>query len=305
MMIRETITDTVTIEGAGYSILSRRINLPDGKRFTVESIDVFNDMGAPWLRNTLSPGVVGYQLFITPYPVVVTNNQWGTAGALLGASGPFAGDNCVLYKEQALTTLDDFQEQQNTKIWKSQFPNDVLAANLNEMWYTPHLYVTMLIFNEVGTEIPIAMSVLVKTKDKRVSAVEHAMGCYQENLEAQCRLLSSMGEIRPVTRNAGYTFPMWRFGGIRPELMVTGTVALQYYNRVAANANQEMVTRDDFEADFEAATTMSAFNEAFGDPAADIPAWVELEDVAGVTSGPIRPYPPPIRFADNGNTRMF
>lgn len=305
MLIRETITDTVTIEGEGYAILSRRINLKDGYRFSIKAIDVYNDMGAAWLKGGAGAAPAGYQLFITPFPVVVTDNVWGTLASTLNNSGPYAGDDQVLYKETALTHLTDFGQQQNDKIWKSQFPNDQVGANFREHWYSPHLYVTILVFNEAAQEVPIAMSVFIETKDRRVSAVEHSMGCYQEQLEAQCRLLSSMGEIRPVNDNAGYTFPMWRFGGIRPELMVTGTVALQYYNRVASNADQGMVTRDQLHADYEDATTMVAFDQAFGDSTTNIPVWVELEDVAGITSGPIRPYPPPLRFADNGNTRMF
>jgi hypothetical protein len=98
---------------------------------------------------------------------------------------------------------------------------------------------------------------------------------------------------------------MWKYGGIRPELMISGTTALRYFNRVASNASQEMISQDAFFTAFKESTKMSDFNAAFGDPTVPLPDWVQIMDVAGITSGAIRPYAPPIKFADNGNTLMF
>ena len=98
---------------------------------------------------------------------------------------------------------------------------------------------------------------------------------------------------------------MWKYGGIRPELMLPGTTALRYFNRVASNANQEMVAQDTLLSAFRSATNMVGFDEAFGDAAANLPEWITLMNVEGVTAGAIRPYPPPLKYADNGNTLMF
>ena len=98
---------------------------------------------------------------------------------------------------------------------------------------------------------------------------------------------------------------MWRYGGIRPELMISGTTALRYYNRVASNANQNMTTRGALQTAYSDATSMAAFDGAFGDPALNLPEWITLMDVGGITSGAIRQQPPPLKFADNGNTLMF
>ena len=66
-----------------------------------------------------------------------------------------------------------------------------------------------------------------------------------------------------------------------------------------------MVTSGNLQTAFRSATNMVAYDEAFGDAAANLPEWITLLNVQGVTSGAIRPYPPPLKFADNGNTLMF
>ena len=50
---------------------------------------------------------------------------------------------------------------------------------------------------------------------------------------------------------------------------------------------------------------MAGYDQAFGDTTTNIPDWITLMDVAGVTSGPIRSYPPPVKFSGNGNTVMY
>jgi len=50
---------------------------------------------------------------------------------------------------------------------------------------------------------------------------------------------------------------------------------------------------------------MVDYDAAFGDTSTGIPDWITLMDVSGVTSGPIRPYPPPCKYTGNGNTVMY
>ena len=118
-------------------------------------------------------------------------------------------------------------------------------------------------------------------------------------------MLSDTAVVYDPADVAGYVFPMWKYGGIRPELMISGATALRYYNRVASNANQEMTSQAGLQTAYKSATNMVAFDAAFGDAALNLPEWITLMDVSGVTSGLIRPYPPPLKFADNGNTLMF
>ena len=145
----------------------------------------------------------------------------------------------------------------------------------------------------------------MRVKQTKIGKAEESMGQYQEFLNSQCRLLTNTANVIGVDDVSGYVFPMWKYGGIRPELMISGATALRYFNRVASNANQEMTSRNALQTAYRDATTMVGYDSAFGDSALNLPDWITLMDVAGVTAGELRPYPPPLKFADNGNTLMF
>ena len=306
-VIRDTIQSEVRTDALGRGYVTRRINIPEHMRNSIESIEVYNDQGSAWLRNDPElPEVVGYQLYVSPYPMQATLETWGPSAAeLRTGGGAMAGDDCVLYKEQAMTNLGRFAEQQVNKIWSSRFPSEPLGSTLTNTWYSPHLYITCFVWNAPTTDVPVKFSLFIRTKQVKCNAVESSMGCYAEFLDAQARKLSEMGITYTTDAIAGYSFPMWKYAGIRPELMISGATALRYYNRVAANANQEMVSQPTLQGAFKDATTMVDFDAAFGDEALNLPEWITLMDVSGVTSGLIRPYPPPLKFADNGNTLMF
>ena len=87
--------------------------------------------------------------------------------------------------------------------------------------------------------------------------------------------------------------------------MVTSANVLRYFNRLASAAYQDMDNITGFRTRYKESTTMVGFDKAFGDSATNIPDWIQLMDVAGVTSGAIRPYPPPTKFSGNGNTVMY
>ena len=131
------------------------------------------------------------------------------------------------------------------------------------------------------------------------------MGRMQEFLGAQCRLLNEMGVVVNPARTHGNTFPAWKFGGIRPELMVSSANALIYYNRQASNAAADMLDTGTLQQNFRNAITMVDYESAFGDATGNLPDWLQIFNAAGVTSGLIRQYPPPLKFADNGNTLML
>lgn len=300
--IRETISGQVDTDDQGFGYFTKRINVPDGMRNQILSIDVYNDNVSPWINEKDMKGV---QVYLSPFPIQRTNESIDAGVFALPFAGPKAGDDTVLYKETSIYTLDDFNEQPQNKIWNSRFPNEAIGSTPTTMFYSPHLYLTVLIWNKEQTEINISYSLYAKVKQTKCSGVESTMGKYGEFLDAQCRLLTQTAIMIPFGLVSGNTFPTWKFGGIRPELMISGTTALRYYNRVAANANQDMTTRAALQAAFEGSTKMVEFDAAFGDAAANLPEWISLLDVAGITSGSIRPYAPPLKFADNGNTLMF
>jgi len=306
--IRDTIQGTALTDATGYAYMTRKINLPDGHRHSVLSIDVFNDQNSMWLSNQKAPeaGLAAYQLFVSPYPMQRTNETMGASVTeLIFNTGAMAGDESVLYKEQAIVKAGVQEDNSRDLIWFNQFPNPAVGAMPTNTWYSNHLYITVMVWNQPETEVEVKHSLFIRVKQTKIGAAEESMGQYKEFLDAQSRLLMDTAVVMDPASISGYVFPMWKYGGIRPELMISGTTALRYFNRVASNANQDMVARGALQTAYQDATTMVGFDTAFGDAALNLPDWITLMDVAGVTAGELRPYPPPLKYADNGNTLMF
>jgi hypothetical protein len=306
--IRDTIQGTITLDASGYGYMTRKINLPDGHRHSLLSIDVFNDQNSMWLHNTkpITSVPAAYQLFVSPYPMQRTSETFGpSATELLAGTGSMAGDESVLYKEQAITLMSSQADNAQNKIWFNRFPSNAVSAMPTNAWYSNHVYITVMVWNEPESPVEVKSSLFMRVKQTKVSAAEESMGQYKEFLDAQSRMLMDTAVVMDPASISGYVFPMWKYGGIRPELMISGTTALRYFNRVASNANQDMVARGALQTAYQDATTMVAFDTAFGDAALNLPDWITLMDVAGVTAGELRPYPPPLKYADNGNTLMF
>ena len=300
--IRDTIQGTVTIGDDGRGYMTRLINIPEGFRNEILAIDVFND-NLTFRNNEGYTEPTGYQVYVSPFPIQPTDELWGPQGTQLPNSGPMAGDEQVFFKKQTITKSATLNTSNNESV--NQFPSAQLSAIPTNTWYSPHLYLTVLIWGQETIECDVKYSLFIKVKQTKANSTSVSMGQYKEFLDSQARLLTDTLVSLDPLRVPGYTFPMWKYGGIRPEIMISGTTALRYFNRVAAASNQEMTSRGELETAFQEATSMVNFDAAFGDPATNLPEWITLMDVSGVTSGPIRQYPPPLKFFDNGNTMML
>lgn len=310
--IRDTIEGTVTTDDTGFGYMTRRINLEEGYRYDMLNVDVFNDNGTMTLKvlEDLESPNVAYQLYVSPYPMQQVGGEWGFSanlpGSIFPGGGQMAGEPNVLYKEIGVTGLQANNNQQlNSKILIKRFPNDAAGSVETTRWFSPHVYFTVMIWNSPNVDVNVKHSVFMRVDKKKASSTSSAMGRYAEFLDSQIKLLVDTAVVYPAADIAGYNFPMWKYGGVRSEIMVTGATALRYFNRLADNASQDMVARGDLQTAFQEATTMVNYDEPFGDAALNLPEWITLLDVAGVTAGPIRPYAPPLKFADNGNTLMF
>jgi len=321
--IRETLIGTTKADAEGLSdnsLVQKRINLEPGHRYTIEAIQCFDD-NMHVLGTDTNGSMVTREIYVTPHPIVPTNKSWGftqdmldaTAGTNIGY-GMLAGDNSVLYKRLDWNNGDKnpvggvnapVLGSYNTNMY--EFPNPMVATSNPFTWYTPHIYLTAKINWDANADvIPTKLSFYIKVKKTKCSSLETSMGIYKEQLEAACRPLSStLNWINPISSAAGRSNPMWLYGGARPEIMVTSANVLRYYNQLASQAYQEMDSVDAFRTRFKEATTMVDFDAAFGDTTSGIPDWISLMDVSGVTSGPIRDYPPPAKFSGNGNTVMY
>jgi len=302
--IRDTIQGPITLTEDGIGYMTRCINLKEGFRNEILSVDVTNDNIT--LSTQFGEPPKAYQLYVSPYPIIPTTEDLNLNNGIviLPNAGPMSGDELVLYKETEVVYY--VSEGQFAPLsYKEQFPSAQVAATPTTKWYSPHLYITILYWGSADEIIDTKFSLFLRVNQIKSSGTTVSMGQYKEFLDSQCRLLTSTAVVYDPADVAGYVFPMWRYGGIRPELMISGTTALRYFNRVASNANQEMTTRAALQTAYSDATGMVEFDTAFGDLALNLPEWITLMDVGGVTAGAIRQYPPPLKFADNGNTLML
>lgn len=298
-------------ETSEVALCQKRINLEDGYRYQVKNVQVFDEKGGVISSVEGQSLGVGQLTYVTPYPLVLIDQPYGIdtdSLAGLTKNGPFAGDNSVLFKQLELSFNADTTIMQNNLQFEQVFPDPGLEQLTAQYWYTPHLYLS-LIQQWVGIAVDntIAKSFYIELKKTKCSRLESTIGQYKEMLEAQARLQTlTANMIEPTGSAAGRSFPSWLFGGSKAEIMINSTNVLRYFNRVASRDYQEMMTQDAFRVRYKQASNMAPFNEpqGTGNPF-NIPNWITIMNVAGITSGPIRSYPPPVKYTGNGNTVMY
>lgn len=298
--IRETIQATGETDD-GLVQFQKRINLKHGVVHTINHIDFFDDgmLGATNLSAEMS-----YQVWLTNYPIVITNDRFHSGDML---AGPLAGDDNVLFKAQRL-------------IWGGpgrlpfqEFPNQFLGALPTFDFYTPQLYFTVVVQTndrDLTVTPTIDMSLYLVLQEHEIGSVEYGMGIIREFCDNQAMMARNSGvEISPAEITGG--MPMWQIGGIRPEIMVaTNATALgqQWFMNQAGYADAEgMESTSEIRAGLTAARQTVAFDEAFGDAVQDIPDWFKAiaAPFAGIAGGALRSIQPPLKHFDNGNVMML
>ena len=298
--VREILTGTAIPNAEGFqslALVQKRINMPQGKRFKIKSVECFDDNGTIFTnasRGGPNSGPCARLIYVTPYPITPTKSNFGPTEDVanltvipMGGMGPYAGDNTVLYKRIDINKNRAGDEEWTTyQLLTTEFPNPQSAQNNDYSWYTPHVYLTCMIWTEEGWEQDVKLSFNLKLEVTTVDSVQTAMGQYKEKLEAQCRVMSdTVNSILLPSSAAGRSFPMWKFGGVRPEIMVTSSNALRYFNRLASAAYQDMDNITGFRTRYKQSTSMVNYDSAFGDTATNIPDWISVMSAAGVTSG--------------------
>ncbi|GAG58756.1 unnamed protein product [marine sediment metagenome] len=295
--IRETIeVPTVELDANGFGIVQKKINLTSRKRHIINHLDIFQDAipypdGAP---------ILYIEWFVSPYPIIYGNNDLTQT---LPNRGAMAGNDTVLMKAMC----SNYQPDQFFNI--ETFPNQFLGAAPTFQFFSPHLYITGFIHGEAGAIVSnLAFSFYVATDDKKAGLVPYGLGLIRERSVAQGLNLVQQGRTIPPARNVGQIFPMWKYGGARPERMLRGDALADFFLPYASNDSEKMVNTANIRTYVKAARTMQGFDQAFGafDAAkGQIPDWLRLHLNRGLVAGPIRAQQPPRKLADNGNTLMF
>lgn len=290
-IVMETIElAEVTTDANGSAFMQKRINLPKGKRHALQQTDLFEDT-YPNYGTTAR-----IELVVAPYPSIPTNMEF--IDTVLGFDNrlPSAGDDSVLFKANG--NMTDLAPTN----WE-QFPSLQIAANQKTMFYSDHIYITVHLMSEPNTVLKnIALSFMFVLESKTVSSLEHGIGVLAESHNAMCALLMSNGHMISIQELRGNVFPMWRYGGIRPEHMITPDATNAYFLPIDTRDAEAMSTTPQIRTAVADARQMSAFDEAFGDRRPD---WLKDHLNAGIVSGAVRDQWPPIKHADNGNVRML
>lgn len=295
------IGDAVVDDVSGIGILQRRINLPKGKKFSVEFIDIFDDngsVGQAIAGEGVYPTAVVY--YISPYPIQLSDMPWGNVGFTNVRQGPNAGDGQILFKKIGIN-----QKEPDGDLWVwSQYPSAQIAARKTEEWFSPHLYVTALFYSQPPESYDFNFSVSIGVNMTRTSILRSTIENYREFRDAQMRLMANTSVNIPLDRWVGQTYPMWTMGGIRPELVMGATDMLTYFSDSELLNPETASSRAALQAQFIASQTAVAFDAAFGSTALELPVWLEIT-ASGIATGPIRQQWPPNKYADNGNTLTF
>lgn len=291
-IIKETVElDTVQLDADGNAWIQKRINLEEGVRHTLLQVDVFED-AIPLLRGGSGDEQPLFEIVISPYPQIPTTMLYTENVPQKTNRYASAGDDSVLFKAQG-RVVPLLHSQFN------QFPSKQIAAQNKSYFYSNHVYINI---HFMGIENlaygNIALSFMMAFDNKKVSYMESALGILAESHNAMCAQVMTSGHMRTLNELRGNVFPMWRFGGIRPEHTVTPLAANTYFLPIATRDAETMQNTPQIRQAIADARTMSPFDAAFGDRRPD---WMKDNLNAGVISGALREQWPPIKHADNGN----
>jgi len=287
-IVKETIEiASITTDSDGSAFIQKRINLQEGMVHNLIQTDIFQDTYTYFQL----PSVLG-EVVVSPYPAIPTNMNLQDSPFPAANRYASAGDDSVLFKSNF-----NLEDGKPTDI--NQFPSVQIAANQALSFYTDHIYISMHLMGPESTELKnIAFSFMFTMDSQKVSTLTHSMGVLAESHDAMCALLMSNGHMISKANLRGNVFPMWRYGGIRPELTLSPAAAGSFFLNVPSNDEELMQTTAQVRSAVADARTMGAYDATFG---ARFPDWCRFGLNEGLVSGPVRDQWPPLKHADNGN----
>ncbi len=294
--IRETIeVPSTTLDSDGFAIVQKQVNLRSQMRHNVHHLDIFQDAipgtdGAPELL---------IEWFVSPFPIIYSEMN---ITPTLQHRGAMAGQDSVLMKAIC-------SQYQPTEFFKIEtFPNQFLGAQPTFTFSSPMLYVTGFLHGEPGAVVSnLAFSFYIATDSKKIGVAPYGFALIRERSVAQGMNLMQQGRTIPPSQNVGQIFPMWKYGGARPERMLRGNALADFFLPYSSTDSEKMLNTTNVRTYLKAARSMNAYDVAFGgdDPAKGaVPDWVRFDLNRGLVSGPVRANPVPLLHLDNGNVKM-
>ena len=285
--IKETLEITeLTTDAQGNAFVQKRINLMEGQSHRLLQTDLFVDafLNGPFDK-------LPVEVVISPYPCIPTNMP---INDVFPSSGryPSGGDDSVLFKANGFATS-------NESIDFEQFPSAQIASYQFTTFYSDHVYISFhLIGDAETTYYNLALSFLFTVEDRKISILTSSMGKMAENHDAMCAQLMSNGHMISKANLQGNVFPMWRYGGIRPEHTLSPEAAGSFFLQIPSIDEEYMISTAGIRSAVADARSMGAYDAPFG---ARFPDWIRMNLNEGLAAGPVRDQWPPIKHADNGN----
>ncbi len=289
-----------TTDGNGNAYITKKVNLKAGYRHRLVQTDLFQD-ALPFITTAGEERPI-VEVVLSPYQVIPTNMNIQANLPTLSNRYPAAGNDLVLFKAIG-------EQTQNRFIEFHQFPSPQIASLQYDSFYTNHVYVNVAFHGKDDTQYSnLALSFYMMLDNKKVDSLEAGIGIMREVQEGMCVEMASNGLILSSAILRGNTFPMWRYGGIRPERMLTSTREGGFFLPTSSNDEEAMQSTGTIRSMVASARSMSSFDEAFGEDTVgfgQIPDWLRLNLSEGLVSGPIREQWPPTKYTDDGNLRML
>lgn len=295
--IRETLeVPSLSLDTNGFGIVQKMVNLRPNQVNQVFQMDIFQDA----IPKTDGAPEMCIEWFVSPYPIIYSNMNVTPAYVNRGS---MAGSDNVLMKaicsNYSATSFFDIE----------QFPNQQIGAQANFSFYTPRIYITGFVHGEADAVVTnIAFSFYIASLTKKANLVTYGLGMIRERSVAQGINLMAQGRTIQPSRNVGQVFPMWKYGGARPERMLEGSGVRNFFLNYMSNESEAMLSTANLRTFIAGARTMQGYDSAFGVDdvvKGPIPDWLRFGLNRGLVSGPIRAQQPPRKLADNGNTLMF
>ncbi len=287
--------------------IEKVIPLKTGFRHTVNAIDVFIDN--MWVESDSNLPMYG-EIILSAQPLLLTNQRYGSSLGNNSNRTPPVSTDTILYK--MLFTFDsEIGKVGSPCTILQEFPNNFLGSMPTFSWYTPRLYMYVVLYEQQGFSSVVQnleVSAYVAVNSTRSNHLSYMLGNIRERSIAQIGKVLSIGRLIPVTKITGQKFPMYLFGGARSQFMLNSTALQTFYYNVDPQAAEGMLSTSQQRDFLKSARNMVSFDKAFGkDTVAlgGVPDWLKSVALTGVVSGAIREQWPPLKYNDNGNVRMM
>ena len=297
--------------GGEWVLYNKKINLNRFRRFEMIHADFMDDgVMIPQKED------FAYEFFLSVFPIHPTDMRFAEA---FTHGGPSAADDNVLFKQVGYNinvTPTDPMFSPYVAHGTDQFPNQFLATMPTFNFYSPHVYMNLLIHTNVldeGSETlqDMRMSMYLAMNEHEVNDITWQMGRIREIEYAQYKQLITAGVVQNISTDTlnptgrWISWPAWSWGGVIPERMISVSGQGAQFTNLGPNQSERMMDVDNYKIWFDRSKEMVTAGEAFGSDDAvkgPVPDWLNFSALSAVygeerSEFPVRIFPTDVQVA--------